>query len=293
MWDVPQFQLKNCTVQNIHKEHCIYQHVHGPVVLGLIENNIIRRTGRTACQWVSRVADGEGAGTGYVVIRNNTVTDVAITSSGGGSAFTFAGGMVNVDALVDGNTVTLGGDPTLGPKGSQVVAGCITTRMERFNDRDYDEDEGEEENMPKTWDAENGYGLKSLTLTNNNFDVGSYWPGTQGARQMIELKEVETIVIGAGNRFWKDPQTQNHDVCTIVTDSGETGPSGTFYPGKIGRIYLTDPSNMTSQGRWRFDSNNYGNSDGTSTDGYDLMFAAECDATGGPSGICFPLGDGP
>jgi hypothetical protein len=287
MWDCPQHTIEYSTMHNIDLEHCVYQHTHGPNVTLWYHHSTFKRCGRTALQFVSRNADGDGCGAGNIQIEHNYIEDTGLTSGGGGASITFAGGLVNVDAVIDNNTIRLGMDPNLDSGVGDNITGCITTRMERFGG-----DDGGADGEPKTYSASGGYGLKSLTITNNTMEVGEAYGGLGGpSRMMLELKEIETLTIGSGNKIWKYDGTPDPEACRIEVYSPDNG-----YTGLIGQVNLTHPANMTSKGRWTFTDaagqRTYG--DLSSTDAYTLMFGWETTGgLGGPSGVCFSLGDGP
>jgi len=133
----------------------------------------VKHTGRTALQIVNRMKETTTPmpeGKGNVTIARELVIDVCLGQGGGGSAYTFRGGMPNSTISLENCTVQLGCDPRLAAPFNQNITGCLVV------------DSGGE-SKPGAGDMAHPGGTKEVRVKGCSFEVGKVFPGVGGARR--------------------------------------------------------------------------------------------------------------
>jgi len=133
----------------------------------------VKHTGRTALQIVNRMketATDMPEGKGNVKVYGERVTDVCLGQGGGGSAYTFRGGMKDSVITLEACDVQLGCDPLLAAPFNQNITGCLVV------------DSGGE-SKPGAGDMAWPGGTKEVHVKGCSFEVGKVFPGVGGARR--------------------------------------------------------------------------------------------------------------
>ncbi len=177
-------------------EHARYFHnIQGNHYFG---SNGFAWCGRTALQIVNRmkeVDDDMPEGYGDVVVEGEAVEDVCLEQGGGGSAYTFRGGMKDSTITMNRVTVRLGCNKDLHAALRGRATGALLM------------DSGPE-SKPGAGDMAWPGGTKALIVKDCDFEVGTVYPGTGSAKR-------PNVKVGAVGMFtWKDGR--------IVVPAGET-----------------------------------------------------------------------
>ena len=135
--------------------------------------SMVKWCGRTALQVVNRMAENgtpEPEGYGDVTVEDETVEDVCLEQGGGGSAYTFRGGMKDSTVTLRRLTGRLGCDPDLHPSLRGRATGMVVV------------DSGPE-SSPGSGDAAWPGGTKAVYMPDCDFEVGTVYPGTGSAKR--------------------------------------------------------------------------------------------------------------
>lgn len=166
-------------------EHARYFHnIAGNHYFG---STLVQWCGRTALQIVNRmkeVDDDMPEGYGDVVIEDETVIDACLEQGGGGSAYTFRGGMKDSSITMNRVNVRLGCDPAL----NKALHGRATGALVM---------DSSPESAPGAGDMAWPGGTNELRCTDCDFEVGTVYPGTGSAKR-------PNVKVGAVKLFtWK------------------------------------------------------------------------------------------
>lgn len=165
-WGIHGYSTADLTIRDTEvrdllgpqSEHAAYLHLHGKTSRHLFERFKARRTGRTAVQIVAREGEGPRPLPGSIDLFYCEAHDTCLEGGGGGSAFTFRGGMAQHRVRLVGCVARLGCDPTLDPMLGRNITGALVN----------DAVQG------LSWDDA---GVENLELIGCDFEVGSVYPG--------------------------------------------------------------------------------------------------------------------
>jgi hypothetical protein len=169
-------------VYSIIQEHAYYPHnIQGDYTL---RRGSAKHCGRTAIQFFNRMNEGP-EGKGDITIEYHDATDVCIGDMGlgGGTAYTFAGGMPQTDILLKGGKTRLGCDPLLALPFQKGITGAIVCYSSP-------------ETGPGKGDMAYPGGQNSLTIVGRDIEIGTVYPGSGSAvRPAIDLTAVNHVTI--------------------------------------------------------------------------------------------------
>jgi hypothetical protein len=175
--------------QGVFQEHGDYRHqLQGNHAW---HNCVTRWCGRTRLQIVNRMAESGTPmpiGYGDVLLQGDHVEDVCLESGGGGSAYTFRGGMPDSAVTLQRCRVRLGCDSRLAAPFNKNITGALVM-------------DSAGESSPGAGDAAWPGGTESLTLTEPDFEVGTVYPGVGSARRSnVKVGAVGVFTINWGAR---------------------------------------------------------------------------------------------
>jgi hypothetical protein len=163
-YETADWSLIESTIRGITQEHCTYW--HNPVGDHLFRNCTFMHAGRTAIQMIARTGEGP-VGSGNVLIDRCYVEDVCLESGGGGSAFTFRGGMPTSSVTIQDTVVRLGCNAALDPSYGANITGALVV--------------DEEPNSGGSGITVYPGGTGEVHLNNFDSEVGLYYVGSGSA----------------------------------------------------------------------------------------------------------------
>lgn len=117
-YDTADVHFVDCDFASIFHEHAVYLHnIKGD---HSFENCTVRWCGRTAIQVVNRTSEG-AAGVGNISVLGGKFYDTCLEDGGGGSMFTFRGGMPSTKVALVSVYARLGCDPLVQYHADQVT----------------------------------------------------------------------------------------------------------------------------------------------------------------------------
>ena len=157
-YDTADFHMVDCDISSIFNQQARYLHnLKGD---HSFERCQIRWCGRSAIQVVNRQSEG-AIGTGNITFLNERAFDTCLEDGGGGSMYTFRGGMPNSKIALIGCYARLGCDPLMAYHKDQVTGFTVV-------------DSG---------DGAYPGGTKEFGLINCDMEVGTLWGSGNNARR--------------------------------------------------------------------------------------------------------------
>lgn len=170
-----------CEYTGIYQEHARY--FHQSAGNHTFYGCKIKHCGRTALQVVNRMAeagDPQPAGYGDWSVSHEDVEDVCLEQGGGGSAYTFRGGMPNSIVSMVHNRVRLGCNALLARDFHGRATGAFVM-------------DSAPESAPGAGDGAHPGGTNELHFQDEDYEVGSVYPGAGSAKRPC-------VKVGAVNR---------------------------------------------------------------------------------------------
>lgn len=187
-------------------EHARYLHnIQGNHYYG---GGSVKWCGRTSLQVVNRMNENGTPmpeGYGDVTVEDETCEDVCLEQNGGGTTYTFSGGMKDSTVTMNRVTVRLGCNPALHSTVRNRATGCLMMQSGP-------------ESKPGAGDMAWPGGTKALIVTDCDFQTESVYDGTGSA-------ERPCVKVGAVKLFqWNDGRVvvPSHDLAFEIFPSCET-----------------------------------------------------------------------
>ena len=177
-----------CRVERVYQEHAAYHHqIAGNLTLLY---GTTRHCGRTRLQIVNRRAENgvptSGPGRGDVLVQDDAVEDVCLEQGGGGSAYTFRGGMPESTVRLVRCIVRLGCDAALAAPFNANVTGALLV-------------DSSPESRPGAGDDAWPGGTAEVQLVDCDFEAGTVYPGMGSAfRPLVSIDAVDRCIIDGG-----------------------------------------------------------------------------------------------
>lgn len=177
-----------CTVDRVFQEHAAYHHqLAGNLTLA---NGLTSYCGRTRLQIVNRMAESgvptSGPGRGDVLVQDDDVIDVCLEQGGGGSAYTFRGGMPDSTIVLRRCSVRLGCDAQLAAPFRDNITGALLM-------------DSSPESKPGAGDAAWPGGTDELQIVDCDLEAGTIYPGKGSAfRPLVSIDAVNRCILDGG-----------------------------------------------------------------------------------------------
>jgi hypothetical protein len=179
-------------IESVFQEHANYDHqLAGNLAFSKC---VTKWCGRTRIQIVNRMneaGDPMPVGYGDVLIQDDYVEDVCLEGGGGGSAYTFRGGMPTSTVTLERCKVRLGCNPALAMPFAKNITGSLVM-------------DSSTESKPGAGDMAHPGGTEQLILIEPDFEVGTAFPGVGSARRPnVKVGAVGSFVLhwGANGRI--------------------------------------------------------------------------------------------